>query len=497
DRQRRGISKVKLFEYELSAFKNDSHTIRINEIIYPDTVRYSTVYAAYSADSKNIILDAETLDRHTRKLFNYDIKKKNITQIYSESDFAWYERHGNSTKYLNDSVIIFESEVSGYNNIYSIKPDGGEFKKIAGGDFTITESVIDRLNNKLYFIANKDNPAEWNIYETDFASGSLTKITQLVGSYEELSISQDTENLFFIYSSITKPNELYHLNKISNTEKQITNTISPQFSSFKWIVPEIINFTNDEDGQLIYAFLYKPKDYTQKKKYPLICFAHGEGYLQEVTRGFSPYQDNFMVNTFLTSKGYLVLDVDFRGSKGYGKDFRNKTYQNLGYWEVSDFISGINHLDNLGMIDRNRVGIYGGSYGGFISLMAAFRNPEYFKSAAALRAVSDWKNYFRGNKWFILARLGDLNEENKNYYDISSPITYADNLQIPLLITHGMLDDNVFFQQAVHLTQKLIDSKKDFEVMFYPKEYHSFRLQTSWLDLYKRIFNFFEKHLKN
>jgi dipeptidyl aminopeptidase/acylaminoacyl peptidase len=204
-----------------------------------------------------------------------------------------------------------------------------------------------------------------------------------------------------------------------------------------------------------------------------------------------------MVNSFLVSEGYLVLDVDFRGSAGYGKEFRNKTYRNLGYWEVSDFISGINYLDRQGMIDRNKVGIYGGSYGGFVTLMAAFRHPEYFKAAAALRAVSNWKNYFYSNWWYTLARLGNYeNDSNKDYYRLSSPVNYAQNLQIPLLITHGILDDNVYFQDNVQLIQKLIELKKDFDVMIYPREYHSFHIQSSWLDQYKRINKFFQEHLR-
>jgi dipeptidyl aminopeptidase/acylaminoacyl peptidase len=182
---------------------------------------------------------------------------------------------------------------------------------------------------------------------------------------------------------------------------------------------------------------------------------------------------------------------------GYGKDFRNKTYRNMGYWEVSDYISGINYLSSMGIIDKDRVGIYGGSYGGFITLMSMFRHSEIFKAGVALRAVSSWKNYFYSNWWYTLARLGDYNNDDvKQYYEQSSPVTYSDGLQGHLLMIHGMLDDNVFFQDFVQLTQKLIESKKDFDIMMYPKENHGFYIQTSWLDEYKRIWRWFEKYLK-
>lgn len=498
DKEKKGISNVKFIEYEISANgKKSILNCRTNEVKFFESTRLSTQYAAYSPDVKTLILDAETLDRHTRKLYNYDLSAKSITEIYSESDTAWFERHSNATRFISNDEVLFESEISGFNNLYAIKTDGTGFRKAAGDGFTILESVIDTKSKKIYYTANAESPVEYHIYETDYSGSYTKKLTTLTGDYVDMSISQDGEYLFYEHSYITEPNELYNIELSTGKETQITNTINPKFSSVDWAVPELITFNNSEDGHLVYAYLYKPKKFSSRKHYPLICFAHGSGYLQEVTKGFSPYSDNFMVNSFLVSEGYLVLDVDFRGSEGYGKDFRNKTYRNLGYWEVSDFISGINYLDRQGMIDRNKVGIYGGSYGGFITLMAAFRHPEYFKAAAALRAVSNWKNYFYSNWWYTLARLGNYeNDSNKDYYRLSSPITYAQNLQIPLLITHGILDDNVYFQDNVQLIQKLIELKKDFDIMIYPREYHSFHIQSSWLDQYKRINKFFQEHLR-
>jgi dipeptidyl aminopeptidase/acylaminoacyl peptidase len=497
EKRKRGVSKVKLLEYEIRATGTDSLSKFITEIKYPDSTRYSTIYANYSPNTRNLLLDVETLDRHNRKIFNYNTDSKSITEIYSESDNAWYERHSNATVFFNNNEVIFESESSDYNNIYKIKINGTGLQKIAGGEYTILESVVDRKKSKVYFSANKEHPYEYFIYETDFSGLTPKQLTSEKGDVEELRISGDGSYLFYMQSYITKPDEMHYLKLSDYTSKQITNSISPKFSQVEWRVPELITFNNEEDGQTIYAFLYKPDNFNQKKKYPLICFAHGAGYLQNVTYGFSPYRDNFMVNTFFMQQGFVVLDIDFRGSSGYGKEFRNKTYRNLGYWEVSDYISGINYLSSQGIIDKEKIGIYGGSYGGFITLMALFRHPEIFKCGVALRAVSNWKNYYYSNWWYTLSRLGDLkNDDVKQYYEQSSPITYADGLQGPLLMSHGMLDDNVFFQDMVQLTQKLIDSKKDFEVMFYPKENHSFSRQSSWLDQYKRIWKFFEKNLK-
>ncbi len=498
DKQKKGVSKVRLIEFEVNpAGKNHTLYYTTRDITYPGAERLSTQYAVYSPNGEFLILDAETLDRHTRKLFRYSVEEKSIIEIYSETDAAWYERHGNATRFADSNLVIFESEVSGFNSLYFINTDGSGFRLAAGGEYTVLESAVDTRERKIYFTANKESPVEYNIYEIEYDGLDAARLTTLTGDYEELSISADGNFLFYKHSYITKPSELYYYNLSDGTEKQITNTINPKFRAIDWVIPELISYNNEEDGQLVYAYLYKPKKSGSRKKHPLICFAHGSGYLQNITKGYSPYGDNFMVNTYLVNQGYMVLDVDFRGSAGYGRDFRTKTYRNLGYWEVSDIINGIKHLEKQGLIDRNKVGIYGGSYGGFVTLMAVFRHADYFKAGIALRAVSNWKNYFYSNWWYTLARLGNYHDNNVDqFYKLSSPITYADKLQVPLLITHGMLDDNVFFQDMAQLTQKLIDCKKDFEVMFYPREYHSFHIQSSWLDQYKRIVKFFDRHIK-
>lgn len=496
-KSKRGISKVKLLDYEIKLAGKDSLVKIITEIKYPDTTRVSTNYADYSPNAKDLLFDVETLDRHNRKLYIYNTDSKAIKEIYTETDEAWYERHNNSTRFITADDILFESEVSGYNNLYKIKADGSGLKQIAGGNYTILESAVDRKTGRIYFSANKEHPYEYFIYETDLEGSEPRQITHEKGDVTDLKLSPAGDYLFYSQSYLTKPNELHSIKLSDYSIVQLTNTVSPKFSQIEWNIPELVTFTNEEDGATLYAFVYKPKNFNPKKKYPLICFAHGAGYLQNITYGFSPYRDNFMVNTFLTAQDFVILDIDFRGSLGYGKEHRNKTYQNMGYWEVSDYISGINHLSTKGIIDKEKVGIYGGSYGGFITLMSLFRHPEIFKAGVSLRAVSNWKNYFRSNLWYTLSRLGDLNQEEiAHYYEISSPITYAEGLQGHLLMTHGMLDDNVFFQDMVQLTQKLIENKKDFEIMIYPKENHGFHMQASWLDQYKRIWKHFEKYLK-
>jgi dipeptidyl aminopeptidase/acylaminoacyl peptidase len=200
-----------------------------------------------------------------------------------------------------------------------------------------------------------------------------------------------------------------------------------------------------------------------------------------------------MFNNLLAENGYTVMDIDYRGSAGYGRTWRTGIYRNMGGKDLSDHIDAAKYMvDSLG-VDPARIGIYGGSYGGFITLMAMFREPGVFAAGAALRSVTDWAHYNHGYTSNIL---------NEPYTDSaayikSSPIYYAEGLKGHLLMCHGMVDENVHFQDIVRLTQRLIELGKDnWELAVYPVEDHGFIEPSSWTDEYKRILKLFETTLK-
>jgi len=282
--------------------------------------------------------------------------------------------------------------------------------------------------------------------------------------------------------------------KSTNMRSEIflTANVPDEFHSIRWITPDIVHF-RARDGVTVPMMIYKPQHFDSTKQYPVVVFVHGAGYLQNVYRGWSYYYRETMFNNRLVQQGYVVVEVDYRGSAGYGRDFRTDVSMHLGGKDLDDEIDALEYLKHLGYIDSRRVGIYGGSYGGFLTLMGLFTTDAY-ACGAALRAVTSWENYFRHNAWYTEPRLGKP-QEHPDAYRISSPVTYADSLKKPLLILHGMSDDNVFFQDAVQLIAKLQKANKQFELMIYPDEAHSFSEPTSWLDEYARIEQFFNKHL--
>jgi dipeptidyl aminopeptidase/acylaminoacyl peptidase len=199
-----------------------------------------------------------------------------------------------------------------------------------------------------------------------------------------------------------------------------------------------------------------------------------------------------MFHTLLVNRGYVVLDMDYRASAGYGRDWRTAIYRRMGEPELLDLLDGVDWLVANRNVDANRIGIYGGSYGGFMTLMALFKAPEVFAAGAALRPVTDWRYYSHTYTSSIL----NTPAVDPEAYRLSSPIEFADGLDRPLLIAHGMLDDNVLYQDSVRLAQRLIElGKTDWEMASYPVEPHGFKEPASWLDEYRRVLELFEREV--
>ncbi len=237
--------------------------------------------------------------------------------------------------------------------------------------------------------------------------------------------------------------------------------------------------------------VYKPANF--QRGGPAVVFVHGAGYLQNVHKWWSSYSHEYLFHHFLMEHGYLVIDIDYRGSAGYGRDWRTAIYRHMGGKDLDDHVDAARWIVSQYGVNPKKIGIYGGSYGGFITLMALFTQPDVFAAGAALRPVTDWAHYNHGYTSSIL----NMPQKDAEAYKQSSPIYFAAGLKGALLICHGMADTNVHFQDTVRLAQKLIELRKtNWDIAMYPVEDHGFVQPTSWADEYKRIFALFEKNLK-
>jgi dipeptidyl aminopeptidase/acylaminoacyl peptidase len=388
--------------------------------------------------------------------------------------------------------FYYVSEADGYAHLYTMTADGGDKKQLTKGQWEVNGVSLSRDGKNFYLTTSEQSPFEQHFYRMSVDGGAREKLTARVGGHNG-QLSPDETMVADVFSTSNRPPELFIQSAKANAEAaQLTTSPSKEWLAFNWIVPEIV-MVPASDGIKVPARIYRPKDMKASGNGAAVLFVHGAGYLHNVHNYWSTYSREYMFNQYLASKGYVVLDMDYRGSAGYGRDWRTAIYRWMGGRDLADEVDGSKYLKKELGIDYERIGMYGGSYGGFMTLMALFTEPKYFGAGAALRPVTDWAHYNHG----YTARILNFPDKDTLAYRKSSPIFFAEGLEDPLLILHGMVDTNVHFEDSVRLTQRLIElGKKGWWLVPYPVEDHGFTRPDSWTDEYSRIFNLFETTIR-
>lgn len=417
-----------------------------------------------------------------------------LTPVHHETDPAWLGWRFTDFGWMKDGrELWFLSETSGFSHLY-VQAPGGTRRALTQGPFEVDRPRLARDGRSFFVSANRESPGVYEAYRVRVEAPALERLTAAGGMTYALP-SPDEKQLLLTSSWATRPPELFvQAARAGAVPKALTRTATPAFSTVAWSAPEIVRIPSTHFAGNLQARVYTPPGRSPETRSPAVVFIHGAGYLQNAHEGWSDYYREFMFHTLLTRAGYVVLDLDYRASSGYGRDFRTAIYRQMGEPELEDLADGVAWLVANRAVDAERVGTYGGSYGGFLTMMALFKRPELFAAGAALRPVTDWAHYNQGYTSAIL----NSPEVDPEAYRRSSPIEFAAGLAKPLLICHGMVDDNVAFQDTVRLVQRLIELGKTdhFETAIYPIEPHGFQEPTSWTDEYKRIFRLFETHLK-
>lgn len=443
-------------------------------------------------NGEQVALMLKALDNKDRWIATVDLKQKKLLPQHRLHDDAWVNYAFNDFGWLNNSESLYYlSEESGYSHLY-IKPLKGKAKKLTEGSFEVADPVLTHDDTYIYFQANVNHPGNYEVYRTVLTNGKTEQLTKLGGNTSFI-LSPDESKLLLNFSTNLKPNELYVADAAAGAEvKPLTDTVSAEFKQLPLVAPQIVAVPSSHGKQPVFAKVYYPQDYQQGEKRRAVIFNHGAGYLQNSDLGWSGYFREFLFHNLLTQQGYVVMDMDYRASKGYGRDWRTAIYRRMGTPEIEDLADGVNWLVDNANVDRNRIGTYGGSYGGFMTFMALFTQPDLFQAGAALRPVSDWAYYNHAYTSNIL----NSPAIDPIAYQRSSPIYFTQGLKKPLLINAPMVDDNVFFQDVVRLVQRLIEQENsNFETAIYPVEPHGFRQPSSWLDEYRRIYKLFEQNL--
>src|SRR5687768_124890 len=453
-----------------------------------------------SADGKLAVASARSADNKDRWYVTLDADTGKTRVIDTLHDDAWVREAGfgaSSIDFQPDNRRIwFLSERDGWMHLYTldVTSENSKAVQLTQGKWEVTSAELAADGKKFYVTTTESHPGERHLYSLPADGGGRTKITSMPGS-NDATVSPDDSTIALVYSYSNKPPEVFVMpNRPGAAAKQVTTTPTAEWRAFNWIDPKVITF-KARDGVDVYARLFTPEMIGARRdpSRPGVVFVHGAGYLQNAHRYWSTYFREYMFHNLLASRGYVVLDVDYRASAGYGRDWRTAIYRHMGGKDLEDVVDGAKYLAAKEQVDARRIGVYGGSYGGFITLMAMFTTPDVFAAGAALRPVTDWAHYNHGYTSNIL----NVPQRDAEAYRKSSPIYFADGLKGALLICHGMVDTNVHFQDSVRLTQRLIELRKEnWELAVYPVENHAFTEDTSWADEYRRILKLFEERLR-
>lgn len=473
---------LKDYPVQDSAWKATPRKVKINAPIW-------------SPDGKTAVAVIKSLDNKDRWIVQLDAAEATIKLIDRQRDEAWiggpgvggYFMSAGEIGWIDASTMYYQSEKTGYSHLYTYNIITQKTTVLTSGNFEVQQVKLSKDKQHFYISANKEHPGEQHLYKLAIQGGQLQKLTTGVGAHD-VTISPNEEYFAIRYSNSNTPWELYlQPNSPGAVAKKLTSSTTSEFNSYAWRTP-VVTTIPARDGQSIYARVYKPA----KSNGKAVIFVHGAGYLQNAHKWWSNYFREYMFHNLLTDKGYTVLDIDYRGSAGYGRDWRTGIYRHMGGKDLDDHEDAAKWLVKHHKVHPQKIGVYGGSYGGFITLMAMFTKPDLFKAGAALRPVTDWAAY---NHPYTANILNEPQQDSLAYRK-SSPIYHAAGLKGHLLICHGMLDVNVHYQDVVRLSQRLIELGKDnWELASYPMEDHGFVEPSSWTDEYKRILKLFEEKL--
>ena len=465
---------------------------------YGDTARARRALTAFgpswSPDGRVAVLDIRAQDNKTRWIARLDAETGALTVLDTQQDDAWV-RGGETGWMPGGHTFWFLSEASGYAHLYTVDAATGAVQALTSGAFEVSNPRLTRDGRTWLFASGEASPHEIHLYSMPASGGARTRLTAEPGHHRVFDDPREDVRMT-LFSTSTTPPDLYVAPLGARRAAapaplaRLTTSTTPSFRARMWQEAEITTIPAS-DGAKVPARIFRPEAFGAAPNGAAVLFVHGAGYLQNVTRGWPAYPRETMFHHLLAARGYTVLDLDYRASAGYGRDWRTAIARYMGGRDLQDYVDASRYLGAQKGIDPERVFIYGGSYGGFITLMALFTEPAHFGGGAALRSVTDWAHYNHGYTAGIL----NTPALDSVAFRRSSPIYHAEGYAgDPLLIAHGMVDVNVHFQDVARLAQRLIElGKTGWEMAVYPVEDHGFTEATSWTDEYRRILGLVEE----
>jgi len=448
-----------------------------------------SLYIAHLKESKIVFVEEDTnLDQYTAWVFWTPESKELFYQVLNRSQdhlqlfaanptsgksrLVYEEKQNSFVEFFEDIHIlkdnkgfILRSDRDGFRHLYLYDINGKLLSQLTKGDWTVTKIVnVDEENKKVFFEGNKGNSLENHLFSVDFNGKNLVKLTQSNGTHNT-RVSDKGSYFITNRSSIDNPGVSELCDNSGNVLKILSERKKEIYNDYKFGKVELFNIKTS-DGIEMPAMWTLPPNFDKSKKYPVLFSIYGGPGGKDVRNSFSMFLDRF----FISQNDIIYFVVDHRGSEHFGKRGMSLMHRNLGRWEMHDYIEAVKYLKQLPFIDTTKIGITGGSYGGYLTCLALTYGADYFTHGVSDFPVTDWKLYDN----IYTERYMDTPDENPEGYKFGSAITHADKYKGYLLITHGSLDDNVHMQNTIQFVDKMISLNKDFEMMIYPNERHGY-----------------------
>ncbi len=412
------------------------------------------------------------------------------SSVLLAEDNKYYVDIFDNTKFLKDgSGFIFTSEKSGYNHIYYYGMDGKLKKQLTSGNWDIAEvSGIDEKNKMVYYISFEDGPMNKMLYSVSF-DGAKKKISSDLGSH---SVTFSSDFAYYIDNwSDANTAPKYTIRDAKGKEQLVLEDnadLNAKMKEYGFAKEEFFSFKTSENVELN-GWMIKPANMGKGKKYPVFMYMYGGPGVNTVENSFGYF--DFAWFQMLAQKGYIVVSVDNRGTGGRGEEFKKCTYMQLGKYEVADQIEAAKYLGTLDYVDKSRIGVFGWSFGGYLSTLCMTKGNEYFKAGIAVAPVTNWRYYDN----IYTERFMRTPQENADGYDSNSPINFVKKLKGKYLLVHGTTDDNVHVQNSMDLISALVNANREFDMFLYPNKNHGIYGGFTRYHLYNKMTNFILENL--
>ncbi|MFT5236780.1 MAG: dipeptidyl-peptidase-4 [Flavobacteriaceae bacterium] len=484
-----------VFKYPKAGEANADVSLHIydldsEEIANVDVSGYNSYYIPRIKWTNNSdILSAQLTNRHQNvvDLVFVDTKKNTTTLILKETDKAYVDITDNLT-FLNDNSFIWTSEKSGWNHIYHYDKSGKLINQVTNGEWEVTNYYgFDQNTGRIFYQSAENGSINRDLYSVLASGKNKFRLSNQTGNNSG-SFSADFSVYINTFSNSTTPyTYTLHESLKGNQLREIVNNggLRNSLASYK-VSPKEFSTIN-VNGNDLNMYMIKPLDFDPNKEYPLFMYQYSGPGSQQVANRWGGSNDYW--HQMLAQEGFIIACIDGRGTGLKGRDFKKVTQKELGKFEVEDQIAAAQKLGDLSYIDNNRIGIWGWSYGGFMSSNCLFQGADTFAMAIAVAPVSSWRFY----DTIYTERYMETPQENTSGYDENSPISHVDKLEGDFLLVHGSADDNVHAQNTMRLVEALVQADKDFDWALYPDKNHGIYGGNTRLHLYKKMTRFIKE----